>query len=77
MNLLTKINRYFDFKRYLKYLYQKALRNYKINSTISFLQQFQNKKILMMNASPLSKTMLQQRPHHFLKFWKKEFDIVI
>ena len=77
MNLLTKINRYFDFKRYLKYLYQKALRNYKINSTISFLQQFQNKKILMMNASPLSKTMLQQRPHHFLNFWKKDFDIVM
>ena len=77
MRLLVKFKRYMDFKKYQRFFYEKALRKYKVNSTKKILSSFNGKKILMMNASPLCKTMFQQRPHHFLYFWKKNFDVVM
>lgn len=77
MNLLSKIKRYFAFKKYQNKFYKKILYKQERIKTIEFLNTFSDKKILMMCASPIVTNMLQQRPHHFINFWKKYFDAVL
>lgn len=77
MNLLHDIKRMIDMK-YLRHKFlQHCDKKYKIKVTNNFISKLKNKKILMMHASPFNYQMLQQRPHHFLRFWAKHFDYVL
>lgn len=57
-------------------LHKIRIRNRRL-STLKFLKETEFSKILIMNASPFMTNMFQQRPHHFLHFWAKNFDIVL
>ncbi len=76
MGIITKIKRYFDCSLFKRLFYNCALNYYKKQKTIEFLAQFQNKKILLVNASPIIEGMFQQRPHHLVNFLKNYFDYV-
>ncbi len=76
MGIFLKIRRYFDYKILKLKFYQFGINCYKKNKTIEFLNKIKGKKILYMNASPISNQMFQQRPHHFLNVFKNHFDYV-
>lgn len=77
MEILHNIRRMRDMKFIRKFFLQKALYRYQTKATINFIKQCEGKKVLMFHASPFNFQMLKQRPHHFLDFWAKHFDVVL
>lgn len=71
------LKRAIEMKAINKLLFRKAQRIKSKRESFRFVENLKAKKILMMHASPFIKKMLKQRPHHFLVFFAKHFDIVL